>query len=306
VQGVLTGFATIGTVITLGWVLGRRGVFGPDATAVLSRLTFLVATPALLLTTLADSDVGAVFSSALAVTAGSVLGVATVSVLVTGLLWRRSLADIAVGALSATYVNAGNLGIPVAAYVLGDAAFLAPVLLLQLLVMAPLGLAVLATGSGSRRSWRTIVTQPFRTPITLACGAGLAMSAWGLELPELAAAPVELLGATAVPAALLAYGLSLHGAARPGSGATRRDVWLVVLLKNVVHPLLAYSLARWAVGLDGLTLLAVTVTAALPTANNVFVYASAYGRSTTLARDGILLTTLLSVPVLLVVVALSR
>jgi malonate transporter len=304
VEGVLTGFATIGAVITLGWLLGRRRVFGPDATAVLSRLTFLVATPALLLTTLADSDVGAAFSSALAVTAGSVLGVATLSVLVTGLLWRRSLADVSVGALSASYVNAGNLGIPVAVYALGDAAFVAPVLMLQLLVMAPLGLAALAAGSGSARSWRTVATQPLRTPITLACAAGLGMSIWGLELPALAAAPVELVGATAVPAALLAYGLSLHGAARPASGATRRDVWLVVLLKNVVHPLLAYSLARWLVGLEGLPLLAVTVTAALPTANNVFVYASAYGRSTTLARDGILLTTLLSVPVLLVIVAL--
>jgi malonate transporter len=306
VHGVLTGFATLIAVIALGWLLGRRRVFGPEATLVLSRLTFLVATPALLLTTLADSDVGEVFSAALAVTAGSVLAVATVSVLVTGLLWRRSLAEVTVGALSATYVNAGNLGIPVAVYVLGDASFVAPVLMLQLLVMAPLGLTALASGVGSVRSWRTTVTQPLRTPVTLACGAGLGMSIWGLDLPEVAAAPVELVGATAVPAALLAYGLSLHGAARPASGATRRDVWLVVLLKNVVHPLLAYSLARWAVGLDGLPLLAVTVTAALPTANNVFVYATAYGRATTLARDGILLTTVLSVPVLLVVVALVR
>jgi predicted permease len=40
------------------------------------------------------------------------------------------------------------------------------------------------------------------------------------------------------------------------------------------------------------------VTSALPTAQNVFVYASAYGRGTVLARDVILLSTVLSVPVL--------
>lgn len=111
-EGVLTGFATLGAVIALGWLLGRLGVFTADATVVLSRLTFLVATPALLLTTLADSDVAAVFSRALVVTAGSVLVVAVLSVLVTAGAWRRGLADVTVGALSATYVNAGNLGIP--------------------------------------------------------------------------------------------------------------------------------------------------------------------------------------------------
>ena len=46
--------------------------------------------------------------------------------------------------------------------------------------------------------------------------------------------------------------------------------------------------------------LLVTVTSALPTAQNVFVYASSYDRGTLLARDVVLLTTVLSVPVLVV------
>jgi malonate transporter len=49
----------------------------------------------------------------------------------------------------------------------------------------------------------------------------------------------------------------------------------------------------------------VTVTSALPTAQNVFVYAATYGRGTTLARDAVLVTTVLSVPALLVIVALA-
>jgi predicted permease len=45
-------------------------------------------------------------------------------------------------------------------------------------------------------------------------------------------------------------------------------------------------------------LLAVVITSALPTAQNVFVYATAYDRGTSLARDVVLLSTILSVPVL--------
>ena len=47
-----------------------------------------------------------------------------------------------------------------------------------------------------------------------------------------------------------------------------------------------------------MALLAVTVTSALPTAQNVFVYAATYDRGTLLVRDVVLLSTVLSVPVL--------
>ena len=62
--------------------------------------------------------------------------------------------ELVIGALASPYVNAGNLGLPVAAYVLGDAAFVAPTLLLQLLVLQPTALAALDADvrGGGRRS----------------------------------------------------------------------------------------------------------------------------------------------------------
>lgn len=309
-SGVLAGFVVLLAVIALGYLLGRLELLGPEATQVLSRLTFYVATPALLFTTLADADPGAVFSPALAANAAAIAVVACLFALVSGLLWRRPAADTVVGALAATYVNAANLGIPVAVYVLGDASYVAPVLLFQLLVMAPVGLAVLGTAAATptrdpQRSLLQVISQPVRTPVTVGCLLGLVLSISGRELPEITLRPVELVGAVAVPLALIAYGLSLHGAPLPGSGDTRRDVWLAVLLKNVAQPAVAYLIGRFALGLEGTTLLGITVTAALPTAQNVFVYAVTYDRGTTVARDAVLLTTLLSVPVLVVIATLA-
>jgi malonate transporter and related proteins len=186
----------------------------------------------------------------------------------------------------------------VSVYVLGDASYVAPVLLFQVLVMAPVGLAVLAGSLSSAPSWRQLLSQPLRTPVVIGCALGLLAAATGLDLPELVLEPVGLIAALAVPAALLAYGMGLHGAPRPASGALAGQVWLAVVLKNVVQPALAYALGRWVADLDGLALFAVTVTSALPTAQNVFVFASAYDRGTSLARDVILLSTVLSVPVL--------
>jgi predicted permease len=56
-------------------------------------------------------------------------------------------------------------------------------------------------------------------------------------------------------------------------------------------------------GLRDTGLLAVTVLAALPTAQNIFIHATRYGRSEVVARDAIFLTTVLSLPVLFVVAA---
>jgi predicted permease len=297
---VLGGFAALVAVIAVGWGVGRTGVLGGGAAGMLSRLSFFVATPALLFLTLAEADTATVLSLALIGSAGSA---ALVALLYAGLArwrWRLPAAQLTTGALASSYVNAGNLGVPVSVYVLGDASYVAPVLLFQVLVMAPVGLAVLA-GSRAAPTWSQLLTQPLRTPVVIGCALGLLLAASGLEPPAQLLEPVELIAALAVPAALLSYGMSLHGAPRPATGGLAGQVWLAVLLKVVAQPVLAYVLGRWVAGLDGTALLAVTVTSALPTAQNVFVYASAYDRGTLLARDVILLSTVLSVPALVVV-----
>ena len=55
------------------------------------------------------------------------------------------------GAQAAGQVNAANLGIPIAMFVLGDASQVAPVMLFQLTLNTPLYLTVMDTLTGGRR-----------------------------------------------------------------------------------------------------------------------------------------------------------
>lgn len=82
-------------------------------------------------------------------------------------------------------------------------------------------------------------------------------------------------------------------------------MWLAVALKTLAQPVVAYLVARYALGLPQPTVLACTVTAALPTAQNVFVYAVRYDRGVVLARDAVLLSTVAAVPVLIGVAVLG-
>ena len=371
---VVAGLAVFGAVIAVGWLLVRTRAVPADADGVLTRVCFFAATPALLVTTLSRANLTAVLSRSTAVAVAAELTAIVSAWCLHRLVLRRPTAEATIGALASGYVNAANLGIPVAVLVLGDAATIAPILLLQLLVLTPATFTVLdaVTRRGNPSRLATL-TVPLRNPLLWGVVAGTAANLGGVDLKEWGggypAQGLEMLGRVAVPLMMLALGMSLAGAPRPlrnpapeeaspspqsspaqsarqgkdrqgqelpaaeaGSeahatggggrlprveeepahgvrstsqcGAGRRSgLWLAVGWKLAVMPGLAVVVGT-AAGLSGGQLLAPVVTAALPTAQNVFMYASRYGAAKDLARDAVLLTTAGFVPVVLLAAAL--
>ncbi|MFJ9249301.1 AEC family transporter [Streptomyces sp. NPDC101776] len=303
-QGVLTGFAVIGVVIAVGYVIGLRGSLGEHGRDVLTKLAFNVASPALLFTTLAGADLSVVFSSGLLVTVLSTAAVAGVFVAV-GVVRGWGVGRTTIGALCSSYVNSGNLGIPISVYVLGNASLVAPVMLFQLVVVSPLALTVLdLSGEGARRALWVRVLTPLRNPVALGSLAGVAVAGAGVHVPGPVMNPLTLIGNMAVPAVLIGFGISLRGSSVPARGVERGPVLLSVALKSVGQPVVAWVLAMGVFGIRGAGLLDVVVTSALPGAQNLYTYASRYRVGEGLARDSILLSTVLSVPVLVVIAAL--
>ncbi|MFZ2175951.1 MAG: AEC family transporter [Rhodococcus sp. (in: high G+C Gram-positive bacteria)] len=305
-SGVVAGFTVIFVIIAIGYFVGRRGTLGSEGEFVLGRLVFFVATPALLFDSLASSDLSVIFSPTLAVAAATAVTVAAIYLVVAKLWLHRPLPELTIGALSASYVNSANLGIPIAVFVLGDASFVAPLLLFQIVVYSPIALTVLdVTTMRGGASLRATIAAPFKNPIVLAGAAGLLIAVMDWSPPEAIMQPFRLIGGASVPGALLAFGLSLNGVRVLQKGTSpRRDVALASTLKILVQPILAYLMARYLLGLDGHELFAIVVVSTLPTAQNVFVYASRYQRGTVLARDSAFVTTLASIPAIGIVAAL--
>ena len=204
------------------------------------------------------------------------------------------------------YVNAGNLGLPIAAYVLGDASLVVPVLLFQLLVATPTGLAVLdvtARRQPARAAAAAVRTaaQPDQRGLPLRSGGGRRRLA-----PAARGAPPVRPGRRRRRAA---------GPDRPRARAARQPPvrrrarkpgqrYLAVALKVAVQPAVAWAIGHFLFHLDGHALLAAVVLSALPSAQNLFVYATRYDRATGLARDAIVLSTLAAVPALVIIAAL--
>ncbi len=170
-QGVLAGFATIGAVVFVGILLAHVRILDGGSQRMLARLAFFVASPALMIIVLGDTDVGKLFSANLLASIAGVAVSAITVVLLARLVWKRTASDTVIASFSAAYVNAGNLGLPIAGYVLGDASLVGPMLLTQLVILQPLGLAVLdlttregIPGISRRRRIVRLLIQPFEQP----------------------------------------------------------------------------------------------------------------------------------------------
>ena len=316
--GVLLGFGVVAVLTAVGFATAAlRPGEARTMRAGLTPVIYYLTNPALMVVLVAGTDLGAVLGvyTPIALATAAVAG--ALFALYSGLVLRRGAARTAVGAMASSYVNAGNIGLPIALYAVGSAAPVVSVLLAQLLVIAPLYLLVFswatrpsrragpgaairtaAPGRTSTSTGRTIV-RSVANPVTVGTAAGVLLSATGLEVPEVLWAPLEMLGQASVPLLLLLFGMGLHGQRPFRNRALVPDVLGGTLVKVVAMPVLAWAIGRFGFGLGGTELLGVVVMAALPTAQNVFLFSSQFRMPANAARDIILLSSFLSFPAVL-------
>ncbi len=240
---LLIGFVTILVVIACGAALAHTGVLDARSQRTLGEVAFFVASPALMIVVISEVEIG----GAVANLAASAASLATCFLLYAAWArwrWRLGTGSVLIGALASSYVNAGNLGIAVAAFVVGDTTVVVPTLLVQMLVVQPAALVVLdrLTGRGSGRGGR--VKRLTTNPLTVAAVLGVVLAA-----DRVGAAPgrrlaIELLAGLAIPAMLLSYGAALRLSPWPGKAGHNREVLVATVLKLRVMPVVA-----WAVGL---------------------------------------------------------
>lgn len=304
IPSVLTGFVPLWALTAVGYLVARSGILGPQAESVLGRFVFQVAMPAALFVMIAKAPLGSFANTSMLAFAVGTLVVSVLGHAAGGRLFRRGPGERAISGMTAGYVNSANLGIPVAVQILGDASFIAQVLLFQVLLVTPVVLTLLDADSpsaGAERpegAVRRALRMPLRNPVLLASALGVLVSATGLRLPTAVAHPCELLGGAGVPTALVTLGMSLHGRTPAGGSGRRSEVAVAVVLKTLVQPLTALAVGGPVLHLPPHQLLAVVLCSALPTAQNVFVYARQYDLGAALARDAVLFSTLASMATL--------
>ena len=204
--------------------------------------------------------------------------------------------DAAFFGLAGAVSNSGFLGAPMLVALLGERAA-APVILsivADLLLVASIGLALAESGGATGRGWRDdvrdavvrIALNPF--VVSMVLGAIFSGMRWQLVTP--ASEIVKLLADSAGPCALFAIGVSL---VRPDAPLRSPDLALPIAAKLFLHPLVVFA-AMTLIHVDDFTRKVAVLTAALPSAGWVFIFATRYEADAGKISATILLTTALA------------
>ncbi len=230
---------------------------------------------------------------------GAALSIWSLATLATVFVLRRPAPDAAAIAMTATFGNVVMLGLPLASKVLGPEAEGTIALILSvhspgLWALAAIHLA-LADRSAKRRLGDQLlkVARDLATnPIIVAIALGSLWRLTALGLDPIIDRTLAFLGQAAIPAALVALGLSLVGFRVKGQAAT---LGLVLVLKLLLMPLTAWVICTAILGLPPVAAGVITIFAAMPTGANAFLFATQSGRAANSAGGAVALGTALSI-----------
>jgi malonate transporter len=278
VNAIVDSFFPLIALIGLGWLCRRRDVIGPTAARELTLFVVWLALPALLFDAIADAKLNDLWHPQFVVS--YVVGMAVPFLFV--LLWlprSMSFADRCIDGFSATYPNAGFMGIALSVLLLGKGALLPGTIavILTAVVLFAVGIVLLEVGSGAGLSPAASVRKAglalARNPLVLATVAGVVWSALGFTMPQAPHRVLTLLAGAAGPCALVSIGALL---AVPAPGGQTVPISAVVIAKLVLQPAICAVFVFWIFHMPRVWATTAVLISALPTGTGPFMLAEFY------------------------------
>lgn len=283
-----------------GVLLARRKVVPAEASKAFADYAFLFAVPCYLFGNIYAANLSALFDWR------AIGGYATAAALAVGVLAGASalagLRDprhVALRVMAGVQVNTAYFAVPVFITFFGTAAPIFPVLLFQVCVLSLVVISIMELGrsgpgaGGPAQRLTRAVGSSLVTPLVLACNAGILLNLLSVHVPEAVLDGAAFVGDSASPVALFALGLHLGGIGLDIRGTTREELALIGF-KCLVFPLLAWAVCGALFGVRGEWLTYLVLIAAMPTPQNLFIFAQRYDVGVDLSASVVIKSSVVS------------
>lgn len=282
-QTVLPIFLVIGAAM----LVARYKVL--DARTI-SRITIYLFSPALILSTVSESGLGAVELGSVMVAA---MLLCVIMALIGGLIARRLHYPRAIASsfiLAAFIMNSVNFGLPYIEFAFGTEGLdiAVPFFVGQALMAYMLGTLVASRG---RSSWKVAVRNVITLPMPYAFILAMALNISGVSLPEPVLKASQVLGQGIVPAALVILGLQLRSARLRGKWG---PILMATFTRFAVGAAVAIGIA-YLFGFEELTRQVFIMEASMPAGVLSGVLATEFGGDAEYSAGVILISTLFSI-----------
>lgn len=286
-------------VIALGWAASLLRAFDGDGVRGLSRFVFFFAIPLMLFEKVATTEPAAGGAWALlAAFYGSSATVFALGALTARLVFARRADEAVLLGFGAAYGNTVMIGIPVVLTVIGEEAAFPLFLIISFHSMVFFSLTtvlvetVRGAGAGLHRIPAEVAKGVVTNPILVALVLGVLANRTGLVLPSTFERFAELIGAAAVPCALFATGAAVADFRVRGALPL---VAVLVVLKGVVHPIVAFALTTQVFAVQPLFAAVAVVLATMPVGVNPYLFATRYRAAEAECATAIAVSTPLAV-----------
>ncbi len=295
---ILIAIFSLFVIIGIGFAARRYGILNGDRVHLISHVLVNVALPAITISSMQVPDTAktmGIVDSMLLVAGGYYLAAFLISILICQFL-PSTPAEKGVFQFMLVFPNTMFMGIPVASAVLGPGS-LFYVILFNLpfnFLVFTMGVWLLARGRPGKLDPKVLLS-----PGLVASFIGLALFLAGYMLPAPVDTGLELIGSATTPLAMLVVGalLATLPAARL-AGDWR--VYLVTAFRLVIIPVIAFLVLSPFIT-DRLVLGVAVLLIAMPVAANSVLLSEEYKVDSTLASQGVFLSTLLclaTIPIL--------
>jgi len=284
----------------LGWYLSHIGWLTQQSNQALSKLAYFVLFPA----TLFLFTSGAQFAFVAQLDYLIVLLISTLCIsVISFMLYAKGetgfrLKPAIIFNLHASVSNVAFVGYPIFMVLYGEAGI--PYIVMGVFmiscVITPISILCLGFDKQKRgvQSILGFAAIVLKDPLFLACLLGLLFSASGWSLPAVLTTPIKLLSQACIPIILISIGA---GFSLSGQNYERTLINRALLLKNVLHPVIALLLV-WSLNFHSSAALAAVLVAALPSFKAATVISSQYGYYTQESPRIIIESSLISIPIL--------
>jgi len=287
-------------LICIGKLLAHLQLIHNDFVRAANKLAYQVTLPVLLFTAISQADMYTLFNTQMMLAGflGSLLAF-LVLLVITG--WMKvPHVQRGVTIQAGFRANMGIVGLAICSGLLGSSGLALASVYLGFIVplFNFLAVWVLLLFSTKYVSQKAIILEVFKSPLVIAVCLALPVSLLSLPLPVVLLATGELIGQVTLPLALLCIGATIK------FGDMQKRMGLltfIVVGKCILYPGITLAIAYF-LGVDDTALTVLLLLSIAPTATASFPATQQLGGDTELAADAIALTTVLSLPLYMVII----
>lgn len=297
--GVLLIVLPVFLIVGAGYAASRTKLFPDSAVDGLMTFTTKFAIPCLLFQAMYGLDLNGAFDPELLTSFYAGASICFIlGIVISRRVWSRRPGEAVAVGFNALFSNSVLLGIAIMARAYGEEA-LDPMFAI-IAIHAPFCYTVgITTMELSRRDGasflataKNVLKSVGSNALALGLGLGLLANLLDIALPDFALDSIEMMARAALPAALFGLGGALT---RYSLKANIGESSAIATLSLIVHPMIAYGLSRFVFDLPEEFVRAATLTAAMPTGMNGYIFASTYKRALSVSASTILIATVAGV-----------